>query len=219
MEETFGKRHLNSKFQHRSSSAVEVLKKQIDLEKSTLKYHNLSQIPEEIAEQEEQGDHFQSLVNELGVATKKRPSFKEALPTLLASKSQDRALSKQQSKLNQSNISGKEHAHLKRLLPPSNRFKEHNHELDAEYVEKLMVGSREKFNKTMRWPQLECFHALIPKSKDNDQIIYIDENLPKTLETATDLEAVGVQLSLANCKTNHFPLSTCIKIFIVLIVL
>ncbi|KAI9577797.1 digestive organ expansion factor homolog [Glossina fuscipes] len=205
-KETFSKKHLNSKFKHRSSSAVEVLKKQIDLEKSTLKYQDLSKIPEEIAEQEEQEDHFQSFVNELSVATKKRPSFKEALPTLLASKSQDRALSKQKSKLSQSKISGKEHAHLERLLPPSNRFKEHlNHELDAEYVEKLMMGSIEKLKKTIRWSQLECLHVLIPKNKDNDQLIHIDENPPKTLETATDLEAVGVQLSLAN--KSPIPLS------------
>uniref|UniRef100_A0A1B0AGU0 Uncharacterized protein n=1 Tax=Glossina pallidipes TaxID=7398 RepID=A0A1B0AGU0_GLOPL len=59
---------MGKKFGRSTSSAVEVLKNQIDLEKSTLKYHELSKIPEEIIEEEEQEVHFQSLVNELSVA-------------------------------------------------------------------------------------------------------------------------------------------------------
>uniref|UniRef100_A0A1A9Z2A8 Uncharacterized protein n=1 Tax=Glossina pallidipes TaxID=7398 RepID=A0A1A9Z2A8_GLOPL len=52
------------------NSSIGVLKKEIDLEKSTLKYRELSKIPEEIVEEEEQEDHFQSLANELSVASK-----------------------------------------------------------------------------------------------------------------------------------------------------
>uniref|UniRef100_A0A1A9W105 Digestive organ expansion factor homolog n=1 Tax=Glossina brevipalpis TaxID=37001 RepID=A0A1A9W105_9MUSC len=195
-----GKKQWNGKFKQRSSAAVEVLKKQIDLEKKVLKYQptDLRKITEQSAETEDHEDDFQSLVNELSAATKKQPSFKEL--KLLGSKPKNSSLSGQKSKLNQSEVSNENEKHLHRLLPPFNRFKEHlQHELSSEDVEKLIAsGPIDKLKKTLEWSQLKYLHVFTPNIKDNSTLTHINEDPPKTLKTASDLESVGVQPSLAN---------------------
>lgn len=63
---TISKKHLNSKFKHRGSNTVELLKKQIDLEKSR-KDKQAERADEFLddVEVEEEVNHFQTLVEDL----------------------------------------------------------------------------------------------------------------------------------------------------------
>lgn len=63
---SINKKHLNSKFKHRGSATVELLKKQIDLEKNHKeKLDLIGNFVEETEEDEEPVNHFQSLVEDL----------------------------------------------------------------------------------------------------------------------------------------------------------
>lgn len=64
---TITKKHLNSKFKHRGSATVELVKKQIDLEKSRKEKQaaRAEQSFEDSDEEEEEVNHFQSLVEDL----------------------------------------------------------------------------------------------------------------------------------------------------------
>lgn len=68
---TITKKHLNSKFKHRGSATVESVKKQIDLEKSRKeKQAKRSEEYFEDPEEEEEVNHFQSLVDDLHTSGK-----------------------------------------------------------------------------------------------------------------------------------------------------
>lgn len=60
------KKHLNNKFKHRGSATVELVKKQIELEKSRQKKlaETAPEFPEDL-EEEEPLNYFQSLVDDL----------------------------------------------------------------------------------------------------------------------------------------------------------
>lgn len=65
------KKHLNSKFKHRGSATVELLKKQIDLEKSRKdKQVELADELLDDVEVQEEVNHFQTLVEDLHTSGK-----------------------------------------------------------------------------------------------------------------------------------------------------
>ncbi|TMW43294.1 hypothetical protein DOY81_011624 [Sarcophaga bullata] len=211
------KKHLNSKFKHRGSATVELLKKQIDLEKS--RKDKQAELADEFlddVEVEEEVNHFQTLVEDLHSSVKKKPAFKEKPLQLLGTKKNKPGSEKPSTSHKKLNI--------QYVLPKINHFKDHlQNEIDADDVEKLINGTCEKEKTSIEWPELGNLFVTTPELAINNNNSFINKHPPPAFESSSDLESIGLQPSLANrvnlpmtpLQSELLSLINCYKIFII----